>query len=187
MQDTQGTLTAISVSALALYLKTLLETDQIFYRISRFMGRFQNCKTYPSGHCYFTLKEGEAQIPFVFFKQARLRSDAPTLRNGMALAVNRRIAFYERDGKLQCYVDDALPLGEGAWFLRFEQLKSQLAAEGLFDEERKRPLPEHPATIGIVTSLQAAALRDMLRVLHNRYPFGACNRFTCSCTGKRCT
>lgn len=169
MQDTQGTLTAISVSALALYLKTLLETNDILQNIW-IHGEVSNCKTYPSGHCYFTLKEGEAQIPCVFFKQARLRSDAPTLRNGMALAVNGRIAFYERDGKLQCYVDDALPLGEGAWFLRFEQLKSQLAAEGLFDEERKRPLPEHPATIGIVTSLQAAALRDMLRVLHNRYP-----------------
>lgn len=170
MEDTQGTLTAISVSALALYLKTLLETNDILQNIW-VHGEVSNCKTYPSGHCYFTLKEGEAQIPCVFFKQSRLRSNAPTLLNGMALAVNGRIAFYERDGKLQCYVDNVLPLGEGAWFLRFEHLKSQLAAEGLFDEGRKRPLPKQPAIIGIVTSLQAAALRDMLRVLRNRYPF----------------
>lgn len=168
--DTQGTPTAISVSALSLYLKELLETNDILQNIW-IHGEVSNCKTYPSGHCYFTLKEGEAQLLCVFFKYARLRSSAPTLRDGMALAVNGRISFYERDGKLQCYVDAVLPLGEGALFQRFEQLKNQLAAEGLFDQERKRPLPTRPQTIGIVTSLQAAALRDMLRVLRNRYPF----------------
>jgi exodeoxyribonuclease VII, large subunit len=168
--DMQGTPTAISVSALSLYLKELLETNDILQNIW-IHGEVSNCKTYPSGHCYFTLKEGEAQLLCVFFKYARLRSSAPTLRDGMALAVNGRISFYERDGKLQCYVDAVLPLGEGALFQRFEQLKNQLAAEGLFDQERKRPLPARPQTIGIVTSLQAAALRDMLRVLRNRYPF----------------
>ena len=168
-QGTQGTPTAISVSALSLYLKELLEANDILQNIW-IHGEVSNCKTYPSGHCYFTLKEGEAQIMCVFFKHARLRTSAPTLRDGMALAVNGRISFYERDGKLQCYVDAVLPLGEGALFQRFEQLKHQLAAEGLFAEERKRPLPAQPEVIGIVTSLQAAALRDMLRVLRNRYP-----------------
>jgi exodeoxyribonuclease VII large subunit len=159
----------VSVSELALYLKELMEANDILQNIW-VHGEVSNCKVYASGHCYFTLKEGEAQLPCVFFKYSRLRSDAPELRNGMALAVNGRVAFYERDGKLQLYVDAVKPLGEGVLFQRFEQLKARLAAEGLFEAERKRPLPPQPAIIGIVTSLQAAALRDMLRVLRTRYP-----------------
>jgi exodeoxyribonuclease VII large subunit len=159
----------ISVSALALYLRDLLEANDILQNIW-VRGEVSNCKTYPSGHCYFTLKEGDAQLPCVFFKSSRMRSSAPELGNGMALAVNGRIAFYERDGKLQFYVDVVKPLGTGELYERFEQLKVRLAAEGLFDVERKRPLPSQPAVIGIVTSLQAAALQDMLRVLRMRYP-----------------
>ena len=159
----------VSVSVLALYLKEVLEANDILQNIW-VHGEVSNCKTYPSGHCYFTLKEGEAQIPCVFFKYARLRSSAPDLQNGMAIAVNGRVAFYERDGKVQFYAEDVRLLGEGALYQRFEQLKTRLEAEGLFDPARKRPLPEQPAVIGIVTSLQAAALRDMLRVLRIRYP-----------------
>ncbi|GCE03738.1 exodeoxyribonuclease VII large subunit [Dictyobacter aurantiacus] len=168
-QDSLGAPSAISVSALSLYLKELLDTNDILQNIW-VHGEVSNCKTYPSGHCYFTLKEGDAQLSCVFFKQARLRTAAPTLRDGMALAVNGRVAFYERDGKLQFYVDAVMQLGEGALFRRFEQMKARLEAEGLFDSERKRPLPQQPDIIGIVTSLQAAALRDMLRTLRNRYP-----------------
>ena len=159
----------VSVTVLALYLKELLERNDILQNIW-VHGEVSNCKTYPSGHCYFTLKEGEAQIPCVFFKYARLRSSAPDLKNGMAVALNGRVAFYERDGKVQFYAEGARLLGAGALFQRFEQLKARLAAEGLFDAERKRPLPAQPAVIGIVTSTQAAALRDMLRVLRTRYP-----------------
>lgn len=159
----------ISVSTLALYLKDLLETNDILQNIW-VRGEVSNCKTYPSGHCYFTLKEGDAQLPCVFFKSSRLRTSAPDLRDGIALAVNGRVAFYERDGKLQFYVEAVKPLGTGELFERFEQLKARLAAEGLFDVERKRPLPPQPTVIGVVTSPQAAALRDMLRVLRIRYP-----------------
>jgi exodeoxyribonuclease VII large subunit len=158
-----------SVSTLSLYLKELLDTDDIL-RDVWVHGEISNCKTYPSGHCYFTLKEGDAQLLCVFFKNSRLRTSAPQLRDGMAIAVNGRISFYERDGKLQWYVESIALLGEGALFQRFEQLKTRLAAEGLFDEACKQPLPVQPAVIGIVTSPQAAALRDMLRVLKNRYP-----------------
>lgn len=159
----------VSVAGLAQYLKTILETDDILQNIW-VHGEVSNCKSYSSGHCYFTLKEGDAQLSCVFFKYARLRSSAPDLRDGMAVAVNGRVSFYERDGKLQLYVDDVRSLGTGVLFQRFEELKSRLAAEGLFDSERKRPLPSWPAVIGIVTSPQAAALRDMLRVLRTRYP-----------------
>lgn len=159
----------ISVSALALYLRELLETNDILQNIW-IHGEVSNHKAYPSGHCYFTLKEGDAQLHCVFFKMPRLRTSAPELQNGMAVAVNGRISFYERDGKLQFYVEAVKPLGTGVLFQQFERLKAQLAAEGLFDVERKRPLPEQPSVVGIVTSPQAAALRDMIRTLRTRYP-----------------
>lgn len=159
----------ISVTQLSLYMNEVLKTDEILRDIW-VRGEVSGCRTYPSGHCYFTLKDAEAQLYCVFFKHARLRASAPDLRDGMAIAVNGHIAFYERDGKLQFYVERVEPLGDGALFLRFEQLKKRLEAEGLFEAERKRLLPAQPAVIGIVTSPQAAALRDMLRVLRSRYP-----------------
>jgi len=161
---------ALSVSQVARYLKELLETDEVLREVW-VRGEISGCKTYASsGHCYFTLKDADAQLPCVFFKQARLRSSAPDLRDGMAITAAGRISLYERDGKLQLYVEHIQVLGAGALFLRFEQLKTRLAAEGLFEEERKRSLPVAPEVIGIVTSPQAAALRDMLRVLRTRYP-----------------
>ncbi len=159
----------LSVTQVSRYLKELLETDEVLQDIW-VRGEISGCRMYPSGHCYFTLKDAEAQLPCVFFKNARVRSAAPELRDGMAIAANGRISLYERDGKLQLYVEDVELIGEGALFLRFEQLKARLAAEGLFDASRKRPIPPSPAVIGIVTSPQAAALRDMLRVLRTRYP-----------------
>lgn len=158
-----------SVTQLSRYLKELLETDDILQNIG-VQGEISGCKTYSSGHCYFTLKDAEAQLHCVFFKQDRLRSSAPDLRDGMGVAAFGRLSFYERDGKLQLYVKGVELIGEGALFLRFEQLKARLAAEGLFDDNRKRPLPTQPAVIGIVTSPQAAALRDILRVLRSQYP-----------------
>jgi exodeoxyribonuclease VII large subunit len=162
----------LSVSQVSRYLKELLETDEILQDVW-VRGEVSGYRMYPSGHCYFTLKDAEAQLPCVFFKNARMRSAAPELRDGMAIAANGRISLYERDGKLQLYVEDVELIGEGALFLRFEQLKARLAAEGLFDASRKRPLPASPSVIGIVTSPQAAALRDMLRVLRTRYPLAS--------------
>src|SRR5215469_920287 len=159
----------LSVSQVSRYLKELLETDEVLQDVW-VRGEISGCRMYPSGHCYFTLKDAEAQLPCVFFKNARVRSAAPELRDGMAIAASGRISLYERDGKLQLYVEDVELIGEGALFLRFEQLKARLAAEGLFDAARKRPIPPSPSVIGIVTSPQAAALRDMLRVLRTRYP-----------------
>ena len=172
MLDYTETSSIVSVSELSLYLRELMERNDILQNIW-VHGEISNCKAYGSGHCYFTLKEGDAQLSCVFFKQSRLRSSAPTLHDGMAVAVNGRVAFYERDGRLQFYVDAVKLLGEGVLFRRFEQLKAQLAAEGLFDVERKRPLPSPPNIIGIVTSPQAAALRDMVRVLRTRYPLAS--------------
>jgi exodeoxyribonuclease VII large subunit len=163
------TASVLSVTQVSRYLKELLEIDDVLQAVF-VRGEISGCKTYSSGHCYFTLKDAEAQLSCVFFKHARSRSAAPDLRDGMAIVASGRISFYERDGKLQMYVEHVEPLGDGALFQRFEKLKARLSAEGLFDEERKRPLPPQPSLVGIVTSLQAAALRDMLRVLHMRYP-----------------
>ncbi|HLZ81151.1 MAG TPA: exodeoxyribonuclease VII large subunit, partial [Ktedonobacteraceae bacterium] len=87
-----------SVTQLSRYLKELLETDDILQDVW-VQGEISGCKTYSSGHCYFTLKDAEAQLPCVFFKQARLRSSAPHLHDGLAVAANGRISLYERDGK----------------------------------------------------------------------------------------
>lgn len=163
------TASVLSVTQVSRYLKELLEIDDVLQAVF-VRGEISGCKTYSSGHCYFTLKDAEAQLSCVFFKHARSRSAAPDLRDGMAIVASGRISFYERDGKLQMYVEHVEPLGDGALFQRFEKLKARLSAEGLFDEERKRPLPPQPSLVGIVTSPQAAALRDMLRVLHMRYP-----------------
>jgi exodeoxyribonuclease VII large subunit len=163
------TASVLSVTQVSRYLKELLEIDDVLQAAS-VRGEISGCKVYSSGHCYFTLKDAEAQLSCVFFKHARSRSAAPDLRDGMAIVANGRISFYERDGKLQMYVEHVEPLGDGALFQRFEKLKARLSAEGLFDEERKRPLPPQPSLVGIVTSPQAAALRDMLRVLRTRYP-----------------
>ncbi len=159
----------LSVTQVARYLKALLETDDVLQSIW-VRGEISGCKTYASGHCYFTLKDAEAQLPCVFFKHSRQRSAAPDLHDGMAIAASGRISLYERDGKMQLYVEYVELQGEGILYQRFEQLKARLSAEGLFDSARKRPLPDVPAVIGIVTSPQAAALRDMLRVLRTRYP-----------------
>jgi exodeoxyribonuclease VII large subunit len=158
-----------SVTQISRYLKELMETDEILHDVW-VRGEISDCKTYSSGHCYFKLKDAEAQLPCVFFKNARLRSSAPELRDGMAIAANGRISLYERDGKMQLYVENVELFGEGDLFLRLEQLKTRLAAEGLFDDSRKRPLPSSPSIIGIVTSPEGAALRDMLRVLRTRFP-----------------
>ena len=158
-----------SVTQISRYLKELMDTDEILQDVW-IRGEISGCRTYPSGHCYFTLKDAEAQLPCVFFKNARLRSSTPELRDGMAIAANGRISLYERDGKMQLYVENVELFGDGALFLRFEQLKARLAAEGLFDESRKRSLPSSPSIVGIVTSPEAAALRDMLRVISTRFP-----------------
>src|SRR5712692_6817546 len=177
----------LSVTQVSRYLKELLDTDEILQDVW-VRGEISDCKTYSSGHCYFKLKDSEAQLPCVFFKNARLRSSAPALRDGMAIAANGRISLYERDGKMQLYVENVELFGDGDLFLRLEQLKTRLAAEGLFDDSRKRPLPSSPSIIGIVTSPEGAALRDMLRVLRTRYPLpNACARRRgssshCSCT-----
>ena len=132
-------------------------------------GEVSNFRIAPSGHFYFTLKDDRSQICAVMFRRqgTRLRF---VPENGMAVLCHGRVSLYSIRGDLQLYVEDMEPQGQGALYLAFEQLKSKLAAEGLFAAERKRPLPFLPETIGIVTSERGAALHDMLRILRDRFP-----------------
>lgn len=136
--------------------------------ISGELSNFKNHK--PSGHWYFTLKDQYASIKGVMF---RSRSEQVKFMpaDGMKVLVRGTVSMYERDGNVQLYVDEMQPSGLGALYLAFEQLKQQLAAEGLFDAERKKPIPEFPRRIGIVTSPTGAALQDILNIMQRRHPY----------------
>jgi exodeoxyribonuclease VII large subunit len=131
-------------------------------------GEISNLRIPPSGHLYFTLKDAKSQIAAVMFRrQGTLLRFTP--KNGMAVLCCARVGVYPVRGDLQLYVERMEPRGQGALYLAFEQLKAKLAAEGLFAEERKRPLPFLPGCIGIVTSDKGAALYDMLRIIGDRF------------------
>ncbi|HXE91593.1 MAG TPA: exodeoxyribonuclease VII large subunit [Terriglobales bacterium] len=131
-------------------------------------GEISNFRAADSGHLYFTLKDGDAQLRLVMFRsQARLLRFRPA--DGMAVIARGRVTVYETRGELQLSAEYLEPKGAGALQIAFEQLKARLAAEGLFDAARKKPLPALPRTIGIVTSPQGAAIRDILNVLRRRH------------------
>jgi exodeoxyribonuclease VII large subunit len=131
-------------------------------------GEISNLRAHDSGHFYFTLKDESAQLSAVMFRsQARFLRFRP--ENGMRVIARGRVTIYEDRGQLQLSVEFLEPQGAGALQLAFEQLKAKLQAEGLFDSDRKKPIPALPRRIGIVTSPQAAALRDMLNILRRRH------------------
>ena len=131
-------------------------------------GEISNFRAPDSGHLYFTLKDEGAQIRTVMFRSsARLLRFRPD--NGMQVMVRGRVTVYEDRGELQISAEYIEPKGAGALQIAFEQLKAKLGAEGLFDQSRKKPIPPMPRRIGIVTSPQAAALRDILNILHRRH------------------
>jgi exodeoxyribonuclease VII large subunit len=131
-------------------------------------GEISNFRAHDSGHLYFTIKDATSQLNAVMFRsQARLLRFRP--ENGMQVVVRGRITIYEDRGQLQISAEYLEPKGAGALQVAFEQLKAKLQAEGLFDSERKKRLPALPTRIGVVTSPQAAALRDILNVLQRRH------------------
>ncbi len=157
---------AINVTQLVRTVRETLEAnlDELWVT-----GEVSNARLAPSNHFYFTLKDTRSSIGVVMFNSAyrRLRF---RVEDGMAIVVRGRINLYEARGTLQFYAEEIEPRGAGALQVAFDQLKRRLQAEGLFDEARKRPLPLLPRTIGIVTALGGAGLRDMLRILIDRYP-----------------
>ena len=158
----------LEVSQVNAYIKGLLDRDALLGQVC-VHGELSNCKVYPSGHHYFTMKDAEGALRCVMF-----RSSAARLRfrpeNGMQVLAMGRITVFPRDGAYQLYCDALAPAGVGDLHVAFEQLKAKLLAEGLFDRSLKKPLPPYPHTIGIITSGAGAAIMDMLRILNRRYP-----------------
>jgi exodeoxyribonuclease VII large subunit len=132
-------------------------------------GEVSNLRAPRSGHLYCTLKDESSQIRAVLFRSSARRVRF-ALQEGMQIIVRGRVTVYEPRGEYQIVIESLEPKGIGAHQLGYEQLKRRLTAEGLFDEERKKPLPSYPLSIGIVTSPTGAALRDILTVLNRRWP-----------------
>ena len=149
-------------------IKGLLDLDPLLADVC-VRGELSNYKIYPSGHHYFTLKDSESSLRCVMFK-----SSASRLRfrpeSGMGVTAFGRVSVYPRDGAYQLYCNALMPEGTGDLQVAFEQLKAKLSAEGLFDPAHKKPLPQFPERIAIITSSAGAAVHDMIRILSHRWP-----------------
>ena len=157
---------AITVSQLNRQAKTLLEQGLARLWVE---GEISNIARPASGHVYFTLKDKSAQIRAAFFRQ-RQRGPTISFKDGDQVLVYGRVSLYEARGDYQLIVEQIEPAGEGALKRQFEVLKKKLAAEGLFDEDRKQELPELPTRIGVITSPTGAAIRDIVSILGRRFP-----------------
>ncbi|MHB8109947.1 MAG: exodeoxyribonuclease VII large subunit [Syntrophorhabdaceae bacterium] len=157
----------LTVSSLTAELKRFVSGR---FRDVRVEGEISNAKLYPSGHFYFTLKDDAAMIRGVFFNYANRVSGGRAIKDGDKVLCRGRIDIYEKRGEYQIIVSDLVSRGDqGQAYLKFLELKEKLFKEGLFDEAFKRPIPVFPRSIGIVTSPAGAAIRDMLRIIHERF------------------
>lgn len=158
----------LTVSELNGHIKSLIEGDPMLTRVS-VKGELSNYKIYPSGHHYFTMKDSDCAIRCVMFRSAagklRFRPES-----GMKVTAVGRVSVYPRDGAYQLYVTELTPEGAGDLQVAFEQLKAKLEAEGLFDRSHKKPLPAFPKTVAVITSGAGAAVHDIIRVMHKRWP-----------------
>ncbi len=157
---------SFSVTEITRYLRTLLESDSLLQDVW-ISGEVSNISRPASGHIYFTLKDSGAAIKCVIWRSAAFR--IPEMQIGSQIEAHGAVSLYERDGTYQLYVNAIRLRGEGELYQEFLRLKARMEADGWFDEERKRPLPERPEKIGIVTSATGAALQDMLNTLRGRY------------------
>ncbi len=173
--------TALSVADLTHYLRELMESNALLQDVW-VQGEISNLSKPTSGHIYFTLKDDKAALRCVIWKMNAMRLRG-AMQNGMAVEAHGYISLYERDGQYQLYVDSVRLSGEGYLYQEFMRLKARLEAEGLFDGERKRPIPPRPKRIGIVTSPTGAALQDMLNTLRARYPLAEIILAPCAVQG----
>ena len=158
----------LTPSQVGQYLKSMMDRDRLLSGLL-VRGELSNYKMYPSGHHYFTLKDAEGALRCVMFKGQALRLRFRP-ENGMKVLAVGRVSVFPRDGAYQLYCDALSPDGVGDLHVAFEQLKEKLWKEGIFDEAHKKPLPEYPETIAIITSSAGAAVHDMIRILRRRYP-----------------
>ena len=159
----------LTVSQVAVHLRELLESNP-FLSDLWIVGEVSNLRASSTGHSYFTLKDSVASLNCVLF---RGQSGAGMLANGKSVRTHGRVSFYEPRGSTDFMVDRVLPEGEGELALELERLKARLSQEGLFEESRKRPLPQFPQVIGVVTSPTGAAWQDIQNIVRRRYPLAA--------------
>lgn len=158
-----------SVSEVNGYVARSLEMDPMIRQIA-IRGEVSNARRYASGHWYFTLKDDASALRCVWFLSNQKGASA-RLEEGDRVIAQGSLGLYLRDGQYQMNVTQVRADGVGPWYERFEQLKAYCQERGWFDEDKKRPLPAYPRTIGIVTSPDGAALRDVIRVAHRRMPW----------------
>ena len=159
---------AMTVSQVNRYVKTLIEQDDLLSYLT-VRGEISNLKYHSSGHLYFTLKDEEGELAAVMFRSAA-QGLSFTLVNGMKVTAYGRLSVYERSGRYQLYCSAMTEDGIGALRLEYERLYRKLSEEGLFSDERKRPLPRFPNCIGVITSPTGAAIRDIIHVTGRRAP-----------------
>lgn len=164
----------ISVSELTDILKVTMERffDRVYLR-----GEISGYRPSSSGHCYFTLKDADATINCIIFRHKLPQvlssfheAGLNAIENGQAVLIEGSLSLYKKGGSYSIVVEKMVPAGIGSLYQKFEQLKKKLEAEGLFANERKKPIPEHPERVGVVTAATGAALQDVLNVLKRRSP-----------------
>ena len=158
----------LSITQLNEYIRNKMDNDPLLTQVA-VRGEISNYKLYPSGHHYFTLKDESSALRCVMFKGNAMRLRFRP-ENGMKIIAMGKVSVFPRDGAYQLYCTAMAMDGIGDLYAAFEQLKQKLAAQGLFDPAHKKPIPQYPATIGIITSSAGAAVHDMLRILKKRYP-----------------
>ena len=169
-------LNTITVSQLNTYVKSLIENDSRLTILS-VSGEISNFKNhFSSGHWYFTLKDQNASIRCVMFRNSATRVKF-SVEDGLAVVLKGRVSLYEKDGQYQFYAEEMLPVGEGDLALQFKQVKEKLEREGLFNPESKRSLAKFPKRIAVITSDTGAAIKDILNIASTRYP--ACEIVVC--------
>ena len=160
----------LSVSVINRYIKHVIDTDANLQKVF-IKGEISNFKAHSTGHLYFSIKDETSKINAIMFNgNARKLNFNPT--DGTKVLITGRISVYEATGNYQIYVDEMIEDGVGNLYIAFEKLKKQLAAEGLFDNKYKKPIPKYPTKIGVVTANTGAAIKDILSTIKRRFPIG---------------
>ncbi len=159
---------AVTVSQLNEYIRQRIDADEYLSGLY-LRGEISNAKIHSSGHVYMSLKDESSVIRAVMFRSAAAKLKFRP-EDGIKVVCRGRVSVFPRDGQYQFYIDSMEPDGVGAMYIALEQLKKKLAAEGLFDERRKKPLPKLPLRIGVITSPTGAAVRDIINITGRRFP-----------------
>ena len=172
----------VSVFTLNKYIKAKMDQDVSLQNVY-IKGEISNYRPHPSGHLYFTLKDESSRVSAIMFESAASKLDF-IVENGMQVLIHARVSVYEVTGQYQIYVQSMEQDGIGNLHLRFEQLKSKLEKEGLFDSIHKKTIPMFPKSIAVLSAKQGAAIQDIVRTIHLRFPFSKVIVFPIPVQGK---